>query len=177
MSDNKKRKIQGLVSELSQQRQEKILLDQKLNEQIMQGTQLTQQLMNSRKLIDEFKIKIAKLEKENIDLSSRVFGKNGTKIENIEDVQLQKIVVTSQTQNREFLEGRVLVVNKDYNFVVVDLGKSDGINTDDNFIVYQDDSPVGNIIIEEVRPNMSVAAFISSELKDRVKEGDRVVRQ
>jgi hypothetical protein len=73
------------------------------------------------------------------------------------------------------LEGKLLVVNKDYNFVVINLGTKDGISVGQMFTVYSGDKEVGDIKVEKVHDSMSAAGFVNPGMKDKVKEGDKIV--
>ncbi len=73
------------------------------------------------------------------------------------------------------LEGKVLVVNKDYNFAVINLGSKDGVEVGAVFSVYRDATYLGDIKVEKVHESMSAAGFASLEVKSAVTEGDRAV--
>lgn len=73
------------------------------------------------------------------------------------------------------LEGKVLVINKDYNFLVINLGSKDGVDLDDIFSVYHDNKYIGDVKVEEVHDAMSAAGFVSRDIQDKVTEEDRVV--
>lgn len=112
-------------------------------------------------------------------------------------VQLDKIVVSNtqkqeepKTQNKDqetpkktepapalttALEGKILVVNKEYDFVVINLGRKDNINVGDAFDVLRKNKKLGQIKVEEVRDTMSVAVPVSKALMKQVKEEDKVV--
>ncbi len=75
------------------------------------------------------------------------------------------------------LEGKVLVVNKDYNFVVINLGTKDGINTGNVFSLYHNNKYIGDIKVEKIHESMSAADFETASIKDVVSEGDRVVQK
>jgi chromosome segregation ATPase len=105
-------------------------------------------------------------------------------------VELGKIVVNPETtavqpqlKKKEKItpsaaqEGKVVVVNKDYNFVVVNLGVKDGIDTGQVFSVYHNNKYLGDVKVEKVHDSMSAAGFVSSDIKDRVSEGDKVVQK
>lgn len=107
-----------------------------------------------------------------------------------EGVQLGTIVVgpeagrTAQTPAKAFLEqpasplkGKVLVVNKDYNFIVINLGSKDGVSIGDEFSLYHDNKYLGDVKIGKVHDSMSAADFVSTEIKNRVREGDKVLRK
>jgi TolA-binding protein len=101
-------------------------------------------------------------------------------------VELGKIVVSPENQPAKKghpaekapaaikLEGRVLVVNKDYNFAVINLGNKDGVTSGAVFSVFHNNKEAGQVKVEKVHDAMSAAGFASPEMKDRVFEGDRV---
>jgi len=137
-------------------------------------------------------IKIIKQQKEELE----------AKIKDLEtgasEVQLGKVVVNSEPAAADLqgknppvplkagkksevavaknLEGKVMVVNKEYNFVVINLGSKDGINTGDLFSVYHGGKIVGEVKVEKVHESMSAAGF-AVELKDTLKENDKVVQK
>jgi predicted RND superfamily exporter protein len=73
------------------------------------------------------------------------------------------------------LEGRLLVVNKDYNFVVINLGSKDGISVGQMFTVYSGDKETGEIKVEKVHDSMAAAGFVNPAMKDKVREGDKII--
>ncbi|MBN1913685.1 MAG: hypothetical protein JW788_04725 [Candidatus Omnitrophica bacterium] len=85
--------------------------------------------------------------------------------------------VSKETQKILPQEGKVLVINKDYNFVVVNLGQRDGIRIGDVFSVYSKNQYIGDIKVEKIHDSMSAAAFLSEDTKDRIKEGDKVSKK
>jgi peptidoglycan hydrolase CwlO-like protein len=91
------------------------------------------------------------------------------------DVQLDKIVVApADNQPAIATIGRVLVVNRDYDFAVVNLGQGDNIKVGDKLSVVRDNKIIGSLQIEEIRPTMSVAKFDSQGIKENIKEGDNI---
>lgn len=75
------------------------------------------------------------------------------------------------------LKGKVLVINKDYNFAVINLGSKDGVNLGDVFSVYHNNKYIGDVKIEKIHDSMSAAGFAAAEMKDKVSEGDKVVQK
>ncbi|MFA5411020.1 MAG: hypothetical protein WC321_04065 [Candidatus Omnitrophota bacterium] len=75
------------------------------------------------------------------------------------------------------VEGTVLVVNKDYDFAVINLGAKDGVNVGNLFSVYKNKEYIGDIKIEKVHDSMSAADFASAGIRDMISEGDKVVRR
>ncbi len=75
------------------------------------------------------------------------------------------------------LEGKVSVVNVDYNFTVINIGAKDGVNVEDMFAVYSNNKYIGDIKVIKVHDAMSAADFLSADIKDKIAEGDKVVRK
>ncbi len=103
-------------------------------------------------------------------------------------VELGKIVVNPESiqpragsDNREkqasilSSEAKVLVVNKDYNFVVLNVGGNDGIAIGDVFSLFHNNKPIGDVSVEKVHDAMVAAGFLNPGTKDKVNEGDKAV--
>ena len=75
------------------------------------------------------------------------------------------------------LRGKVLVINKDYNFAVINLGSKDGVKIQDVFSVYHNEKYTGDVKIEKVHDSMSAAGFVTSDTRDKIFEGDKVVQK
>jgi len=121
-----------------------------------------------------------------------------TKVKELEnktaEVNLEKIVVNSpgessvpnqpagsKSEEAFFVtsasEGKVLVVNKDNAFAVINLGEAEGLTLKDVFSVYREDKFLGDVEVEELREHMAIVGFLSSDLKNQIKENDRVVKK
>jgi len=85
-----------------------------------------------------------------------------------ETVKLSKKTVTPAPERK---------VNKDYNFAVINLGTRDGVVVGNLFAVYRSNKYIGDVKIEKVHDSMSAADFISDGIKDKISEGDKVVRK
>jgi len=132
--------------------------------------------------------KLGSIESEKAKLEARI-----KELETKSNVELGKIVVTPegnqvapvttgpQASNppapAQNLEGKVLVLNKEYNFVVINLGNKDGVAIGDQFSVYQGNKNIGEVKVEKVQEAMSAAGFVTDSLKNKVKEGDKVVKK
>lgn len=75
------------------------------------------------------------------------------------------------------LGGKVLVVNKEYNFIVISLGSRDGVKPGDIFGLYQGSRYLGDVKVAKTHDSMSAADFLTSSIKDAVREGDKVVQK
>ena len=63
------------------------------------------------------------------------------------------------------LKGRIVTINKEHNFVVIDLGKQDGIDIGNRFNVYRGEMFLGSVEIIQARDRIAAA-----DIKD-IKEG------
>ncbi|MFH0855703.1 MAG: hypothetical protein V1869_04265 [Candidatus Omnitrophota bacterium] len=131
---------------------------------------------------------LSKIESEKKGLEARI-----KELEVKSDVELGKIVVSPEASAvkepmigqaaslpesaAKGLEGKILVLNKEYNFVVINLGSKDGVAVNDEFSVYQGGKNIGDIKVEKVQEVMSAAGFVSEKLKNVIKEGDKILRK
>ena len=53
------------------------------------------------------------------------------------------------------LMGKVMAVNKENNFVIIDLGEEAGVKVGDAFRIYRKDKPIANVEVIQVRRNIS----------------------
>jgi len=76
-------------------------------------------------------------------------------------VELPPIVVHSPeieakpSEEKIIPKGKVLAVNKEYNFIIIDLGTDNGVNIGDLFEVYRDNQKIANIEVIQTRRNVS----------------------
>lgn len=147
---------------------------------------LKTQLDVSQKKIKTLETQLKSLESEKTELEEKTRQQEQAKSQNVE---LGKIVIgqdvgktsaptipVKEKQTRaSSLEGKVLVVNREYSFAVINLGKQDGVNFEDVFSVYSRNKYLGDIKVEKVHDSMSAANFLSDQVKDRINEGDKVV--
>ena len=75
------------------------------------------------------------------------------------------------------LRGRVLAVDRNWNFVVLDLGNRNGVNNNATMIIQRGGSMVGRVRITSVEPSQSVADIIPNSVPAgiSVQPGDTVV--
>ncbi len=70
--------------------------------------------------------------------------------------------------------GEVLTVNREFAFLVISLGKKDGITEDMVFNIQRDNKNLGQIKVETVRENISAAALINKDVLSEIKAGDMI---
>jgi myosin heavy subunit len=167
--DEEKNKAQEAVSELASLRGD-------LAEAKTSKADLERKVSKNEEEIGSFKEQIAKLKKLRTTLEAKLKELNGKS-----DIELGKIIIAPEGGKKEplakDLEGKILVVNKEYGFAVINLGAQDGVSAGDMLSIYKNDKYIGDIVIERVDKIMSSANFLSSSIKDKVQEGYRVVRK
>jgi len=126
--------------------------------------------------INRLKEQLAALEKEKAEFEKK------NKEPGSSGVQLGKIVVAHDAAegpgkmkvSAAHLEGEILAVNNDYEFVVINLGLRDGVSSGDVFSVYQKNKYLGDVGAEKVDEAMSSANFLEGSLKNKIRQGDTV---
>lgn len=101
-------------------------------------------------------------------------------------VELEKVVVTSEgmatipppqmeaTGGVTAIAGRVLVVNREYDFIVMNVGKANGVKLGDEFEVWRDSRSMGRVKVEKIYEALSAAALLPGTDKQQLREGDTV---
>jgi myosin heavy subunit len=167
----------SLAAELEQLNTTKSDLEGKLN-QAQEDTKKVQDQLNelsSQKVELESKIKELESKTQGVELGKIVVNPEGASSET-KEVPAEPISEQVETPPLG-KEGKVLVVNKDYNFVVLNLGSKDGIDIGNTFTVYNNNKDIGDVKVEKVHESMAAAGFVSSDMKDKVSEGDKVVQK
>jgi len=95
-----------------------------------------------------------------------------------ESVELPAIVVRSfppveKTETGASLfAGKILAINLDNNFVVIDLGSASNVKSGDKFNVYRDGKPIGSIEVIQVKDNVSACDI--KKMITPFKSGDNI---
>jgi len=152
---------------------------------------LEKRLIDSDKIVKDMETRLREMEAQLKDLGLKKVALED-KVKGLEqitsNVELGKIVVSpepaavaaspatfsSASVSAVKLEGKVLVVNKDYNFAVISLGAKDGVAMGSKFTVSHNNKKIGDLQIEKIHDSMSAAGFTSPEIKEKIAEGDKV---
>ena len=92
--------------------------------------------------------------------------------ENKEEIQLEKIVVAPA---KAAPEGRVVMVDTETEFVIVNLGANHGIKEEQVLAVSRGKDQLGEIKVTRVQPEMSAADFIPPLTSRQIRKDDSVV--
>ena len=89
-----------------------------------------------------------------------------------------RIVINAKKQttrtSRVSLRGKVITINRPYDFIVIDLGRRDGIQMGDMLKVHHDREVIGVVRVERVYETLSAAAILNDDVRLKVTETDTV---
>lgn len=153
-----------LGNEAIRLKQEKEAVDNALNNKLKELSQLQERL-------DAVVSEKSELEKKMAESSS---------VKPVSE-QLEKIVVSNQDAPKEevqkpALSANVLLINKEYSFLVLNVGNQSGVEAGNIFEVFKEDKSLGSVQVEKVHDSMSAANFLEGFKRDEVSEGDSAKR-
>ncbi len=97
-------------------------------------------------------------------------------------VELDKVVVSSgespaaakAVTPASGREGQVIVVNREYDFIVMNLGKNNGLEIGQQFQIVRGEEVLGWVKVEKVYDELAAAAILPQSKKEQIREGDVV---
>ncbi|MBI2885263.1 MAG: hypothetical protein HYY15_03715 [Candidatus Omnitrophica bacterium] len=169
--DDRQREIDRLTKDLDQVRTEKTTLSDQLAALKNQQQGLQEQLSKAQEAKEALAAKI----------EARAGSDEPT-------VELDKVVVANPSASAPFasssssspaqavsaLQGQVLVVNREYDFIVFNLGKNQGLQIGQEFQVIRGQEVLGRVKVEKVYDELSAAALLPDAKEDSIREGDVV---
>jgi len=174
--------LEQYKSDLQQQKSLRQDLENKLKAAQDDGKKIKEQMkiIQQQKVELEEKIKNAEVSTGSVELGKVVVNNepvvtvdNPAKGKSSPAQKVDKKAVSPQGKS---LEGKVLVVNREFNFAVINLGAKDGVKSGDKFLVSRDGKSIGEIKIEKVHDSMSAAGFAVG-LQDLIKENDKIAQK
>jgi len=168
-----------LKSDLDKQKSMRLDLENKLKSAQDEGKQVKEQikLIQQQKIELEEKIKSMETGSEGVELGKVIVNTDSSTPGAAKEV----IIKTGKadvkiTPPAAPLEGKIMIVNKEFNFAVINLGARDNIKTGDEFSVYHEGGYLGDLKAEKVHETMTAAGF-PAELKDLIKENDKIIKK
>ncbi|MFH1853877.1 MAG: hypothetical protein ABH815_01030 [Candidatus Omnitrophota bacterium] len=160
---DKKQELEKLKEELGKERKEKLIISKKLEDLQLDYEKTKKEVtkVKNEKLMLENKI--SELQEKSVNLDKIVINPQGSLPQ--EPVRPAK----------ELLRGRVLVVNKDYNFVVIDLGQNDEVAKGMVFEIRESTEFLGKAEIDKVYETMSSATMLPGTNINSIKKGNLVI--
>jgi chromosome segregation ATPase len=88
-------------------------------------------------------------------------------------VELSPIIVRGkQDAEKPALTGRILSINRENKFVIIDLSSNSGLKLNDRFNVYRDGKYIGSIEVIQMRKDISAADIKETSAGEDIKIGD-----
>ena len=146
-----------------------------------QAKEASSQLSRIQSDHDAMKQRLADLERAKGELESKVL-----ELSSKPTVELDKVVVSGEPQPRlretssmaghaaPPSDGQVVVINREYDFIVMNLGRNHGLSIGQEFQVVRDSQVLGRVKVEKVYDELSAAAILPESQKDIIREGDTV---
>ena len=150
-----------------------------------ESKQITAQVSALQTERDAAKQQLADLEQAKTDLESKVMELSGGQ----PTVELEKVLVTNDqpsaasgggvvmpvaTTSKASADGQVVVVNREYDFIVMNLGKNHGLSVGQEFQIVRGAEVLGKVKVEKVYDELSAAAILPESQKNNIREGDAV---
>ena len=181
-------KLELIRTDLEQQKTLRSDLEKKFNQaqEDVRKTQVQLSDLQSQKATLESKVKDLETKTQGVELGKIVVSPEAVapvetkdkKDKNAKKAKKAKASPQQVTENKSSiakgLEGKVLVVNKDYNFTVISLGSKDGVSLGEVFEIFHNNKYIGDVKVEKVHDSMAAAGFMDDALKNKINEGDKV---
>jgi len=173
--DAEKQKAQTAVLDLEAKKAELAKLKTDLESEKKEKTSISKKLSDLQTDYDNVKKEVTRLNNEKVNLEKRM-----TELQEKASINLDKIVVNSpeaglSSQTKPILQGKVLVVNKEYSFIVTDLGQDKGIQKGVIFDVMDGNTLLGKAEIDKVYDTMSSAAVLPGGRINDMKKGNVII--
>jgi hypothetical protein len=110
------------------------------------------------------------VELDEIVVNPRTVGEEDDLLHSTASVPLDMTVNTLDS----FVEGRILSVDVETEFVIVSLGENDGLSVGNILSVYRNDDYLGDIKVTRLQPKMSAADLITPFSIRNVQKNDQV---
>ena len=176
--DERQREIDRLVKDLEQIRSERTTLVEQVKELKSHEESLRTQLTELEKARLDLEAKLPELsDHPTVELDKVVVNSDGagtTPIASIAPSASSSSPSESSAAAPGPRQGQVLVVNREYDFIVVNLGKNQGLEIGQEFQITRGAEVLGRAKVEKVYDELSAAAILPESNKDGIHEGDAV---
>jgi len=164
-----------LAKSVDERQQELDRLNKDLGQARSERGTLTEQLTKLQSEQETLQARLAKAEQAKAELETKVL-----EMSEHPSVELEKVVVTSASPSEAFSsqlparQGQVIVVNREYDFIVMNLGKRQGLALGQEFQIIRGQEVLGRVKVEKIYDELSAAAILQGSNEDAIREGDLV---
>lgn len=174
--DEIKQKGETAIAELEIKKTELAKIKIELDNEKKEKLNISKKLDTIQSDYDKIKKDAARLTNENMDLEKKI-----AELQEKQSINLDKIVVNSGDEDassqavKPLMEGKILVVNKEYNFIVSDIGQDKGIQKGAKFDVMDGSRFLGQAEIDKVYDTMSSATILPGGKINDMKKGNVII--
>ncbi|MDD5108084.1 MAG: hypothetical protein PHC29_01030 [Candidatus Omnitrophica bacterium] len=185
-------KLEQFNADIQQQKSLRQDLEDRLKTATEEGKKINEQMKIIQQQKTELENKIKNMEDGSggVELGKVVVGGEPVIIDNtakgkakeindkIKAAELKQAKTGKPIQNSalNILEGKIMIVNKEFNFAVINLGSKDKVIVGDEFTISRDGRNISELKVEKVHESMSAAGF-APEFKDLIRENDKVTQK
>ena len=176
-----------LTKSVEDREQEIKRLTKDLEQAQSQQKQATSQLADLQSERDSIKKQLSDLESAKTSLEAKLAEATGRPT-----VELDRVVVgqggdaasagstsaatmAASAPSTSSGNGQVVVINREYDFIVMNIGKNHGLAIGQQFKIVRGGEILGTVKVEKVYDELSAAAILPDSKKDSIREGDAVV--
>ena len=169
--DDMKQKSESEAMDLEAKKAELARLKVDLENEKKEKLNISKKLDTLQLDYDKVKRQVSMLTSDKTDLEKKVL-----ELQERQSVNLDKIVVNSpETASKQLLQGKVLVVNKEYSFIVTDIGQDKNVQKGAKFDVMDGARTLGQVEIDKVYDTMSSATVLPGSRINDMKKGNTIV--
>ena len=164
---DREKEIARLTKELDSARGDAKQATTKLAELKAQHEEAQRQLSDLGRAKSELESKVMELSSQpTVELDKVTVGSNA--------VPTSGAVMPVSVSAEPSTNGQVVVINRDYDFIVMNLGKNHGLLIGQEFQVVRGAEILGKVKVEKVYDELSAATILPDSKKDIIREGDTV---
>ncbi|MDP2920852.1 MAG: hypothetical protein Q8O12_00590 [Candidatus Omnitrophota bacterium] len=171
-----KSKTETAAIELESKEKELVRIKADLDNEKKEKLTISKKLDTLQTDYDRVKKQVSMLTNDKIDLEKKV-----QELQEKQSVNLDKIVVgqgektASMPISKPVMQGKVLVVNKEYSFIVADIGQDKNVQKGARFDVMDGARSLGQVEVDKVYDTMSSATVLPGAKINDMKKGNVIV--
>jgi len=174
--EKEKKEVKDLVDEIMGAKEEKVGLVQKIARAENDYRELKEQLNVIVQAKGTLERKVREIiSQKGVELEKIVVQADGSVATYPEIETPDNYLPIFVGDEEDILDGEVLIVNGKFNFVVVNLGKTDGLRKGDYLEIHRRGKLIAEAQVEKLYARMSAATVLPKYERTSIKTGDEVV--
>ena len=172
-----------LVASIEAREKEITRLTKNLEQAQNDSKQIASQLTELQSERDAAKKQLADLQKAKGELESKVMELSGQPLVELEKVRVasdqptgtgKAVAMPASASSSDLAQGQVVVINREYDFIVMNMGRNRGLSVGQEFQIVRGNEVLGKVKVEKVYDELSAAAILPESQKNNIREGDSV---